>query len=60
MIHKQTFFLGAGENTKAVVHVEDIATLFILLLEHAIRDGGEAQWGKEASSHQPTTLNLDI
>ncbi|CAG8959264.1 hypothetical protein HYFRA_00012622 [Hymenoscyphus fraxineus] len=47
MIRQETFFLGAGENTKDVVHVEDIATLFILLLEHAIRGGGEAQWGKE-------------
>jgi nucleoside-diphosphate-sugar epimerase len=47
---KEPFYWGKGENWRAVSHIDDVFNLFIILLDNAVRDGGEAQWGKEVSS----------
>lgn len=46
---KEPFYLGAGENFRAVTHINDVVDLFLLLLGEAIKGGGNAQWGKEVS-----------
>lgn len=46
---KEAFYLGSGENMRAVTHIDDVVDLFLILLEEAINDGGKAQWGKEVS-----------
>lgn len=48
---KEPFYLGKGENWRAVTHIDDVVDLFVILVDNAIRDGGEAQWGKEVCSH---------
>jgi nucleoside-diphosphate-sugar epimerase len=42
---KEAFFLGAGENMRAVSHIADVVDVFCILIDNALRDGGEAQWG---------------
>jgi nucleoside-diphosphate-sugar epimerase len=44
---KQAFYLGAGENMRAITHINDVVDLFLILLDQAIKGGGTAQWGKE-------------
>jgi len=44
---KEAFYLGRGENIRAVTHIDDVVSLFILLLGKAIEGGGNAQWGRE-------------
>jgi hypothetical protein len=45
--HKEAFHLGAGENIRAVTHIDDVVDLFIMILEAALEGGGNVQWGKE-------------
>jgi nucleoside-diphosphate-sugar epimerase len=44
---KEAYFLGEGNNIRAVTHINDVVDLFILLLGEAIQGGGKADWGKE-------------
>lgn len=44
---KEPFYLGRGENWRAVVHIDDVVDLFALLLQEALLGGGKAQWGRE-------------
>lgn len=44
---KEAFYLGEGENFRAVSHISDVASAWVLLLGEAIKGGGRAQWGKE-------------
>ena len=44
---KEAFYLGAGENIRAVTHINDVVDLFILLVGEAIKGDGDAQWGRE-------------
>jgi len=44
---KECFYLGAGENIKAVIHITDLVNLFLILLWEALRGGGGAQWGRD-------------
>ncbi|KAH8821857.1 hypothetical protein F5884DRAFT_851066 [Xylogone sp. PMI_703] len=44
---KEAFYLGAGENYRAVTHINDVVDMFLLLLGEALKGGGKAQWGKE-------------
>lgn len=46
---KEAFYLGKGENMRAVTHIDDVVDLFIILLDNAIQGGGKAQWGREVS-----------
>jgi len=46
---KEAFYLGKGENIRAVTHIDDVVSLFLLLLGKAIEGGGNAQWGREVS-----------
>jgi nucleoside-diphosphate-sugar epimerase len=44
---KEVYYLGEGNNIRAVTHINDVVDLFILLLGEAIQGGGKAGWGKE-------------
>lgn len=43
------FYLGAGENIRAVTHLQDVVDLFVLLVDQALQGGGNATWGKDVS-----------
>jgi nucleoside-diphosphate-sugar epimerase len=47
MEKKAAFYLGKGENMRAVTHIDDVVDLFVILVSQAIQGGGLAQWGKE-------------
>jgi len=49
VVHKQkvAWYLGKGENFRAVTHIADVVSLFMILLGEALKGGGKAQWGKE-------------
>lgn len=47
---KEGFYLGEGENFRAVSHISDVVSCWLLLLGETIKDGGRAQWGKEVPS----------
>lgn len=42
-----TFYLGAGTNIYSRVHVEDVAQVFLKLVESAAVGGEGADWGRE-------------
>lgn len=44
---KEAFYLGAGENIRAVTHINDVVDLFMILIGEAMKGGGKAQWGRE-------------
>ncbi|KAN0092129.1 NAD(P)-binding protein [Hyaloscypha variabilis] len=44
---KEAFYLGRGENIRAVTHIDDVVDLFVILVGQALQGGGAAQWGKE-------------
>jgi len=58
---KEAFYLGAGENIRAITHINDVVSLFILLLGKAIEGGGNAQWGREVYNlgNKPFTTNTN-
>lgn len=43
----QTFYHGSGSNVYSRVHVEDVAQVFLKLIEAAARGGDGADWGRE-------------
>jgi nucleoside-diphosphate-sugar epimerase len=45
--HKEVFYLGDGDNMRAVTHLDDVVDFFILVLDGALQGGGEVKWGKE-------------
>ncbi|KAL3424999.1 nucleoside-diphosphate-sugar epimerase [Phlyctema vagabunda] len=45
--HKEAFYLGHGQNYRAVTHIDDVVQMFVTLLDQAVQGGGRAQWGKE-------------
>jgi nucleoside-diphosphate-sugar epimerase len=47
MEKKEAFYLGEGKNIRAVTHISDVASSWVLLLGEAIKGGGRAHWGKE-------------
>jgi len=44
---KEAFYLGKGENYRAVTYIQDVVSLFMILVSEAVNGGGKAQWGKE-------------
>jgi len=48
---KEAFYLGEGQNFRAVSHISDVTSVWVLLLGEAINGGGRAQWGKEVTPH---------
>lgn len=42
-----TFYLGSGSNIYSRVHVEDVAQVFVKLVEAAAAGGKGADWGRE-------------
>jgi nucleoside-diphosphate-sugar epimerase len=41
------FYVGEGTNTRSWVHIEDLMTVYLKLVEAAAAGGGIADWGKE-------------
>ena len=52
MDKKKAFYLGEGTNLRAVTHINDVASSWVLLLGEALKAGGRAQWGKEVEISQ--------
>lgn len=48
---QEAFYLGKGENIRAVTHINDVVDLWVILVGQAIQGGGSAQWGKEVSQN---------
>jgi nucleoside-diphosphate-sugar epimerase len=46
---KETFYLGLGENIRAVTHINDVCDLFALVLQKWLDGGHELSYGKEVS-----------
>jgi nucleoside-diphosphate-sugar epimerase len=44
-----SFYLGKGENTRSVVHVEDLARLYGKVVEDAVSGEKKVGWGKDVS-----------
>ncbi|KAF2673096.1 NAD(P)-binding protein [Microthyrium microscopicum] len=44
---QEAFYLGEGQNYRAVTHINDVVDIFILLIEQALQGGGNASWGRE-------------
>ncbi|KAF2238636.1 NAD(P)-binding protein [Viridothelium virens] len=57
-----SFYPAEGTNTRSWVHIEDLMTLYVKLIEAAIDGGGNANWGKEgyyfASSQEASQLDI--
>jgi len=45
--HKEAFYLGKGENIRAVTHIDDVVSLFLLVIGECVKGGGQLQFGKE-------------
>lgn len=45
-----TFYTGSGSNVYSRVHVEDVAQVFLKLIESAAAGGQGADWGREVCS----------
>ena len=43
------FYVEAGENVRSVVHIKDVAALYMLLVEDALDGGKRADWGANVS-----------
>ncbi|KAL7904431.1 hypothetical protein GGI35DRAFT_472376 [Trichoderma velutinum] len=43
----ECFYLGAGENMRAITHIDDVVDLFLLILNKHLEGGQELQYGKE-------------
>lgn len=41
------FIIGEGRNVNSLIHVRDLATAIILLVEEALEGGGKADWGEK-------------
>ena len=41
------FYVGEGKNTRSSVHIEDVMTVYLKLVEAAVAGGAGADWGKE-------------
>jgi nucleoside-diphosphate-sugar epimerase len=40
-------YAGEGKNTRSWVHIEDLMTVYLKLIEAAVAGGGGADWGRE-------------
>jgi hypothetical protein len=47
LIRGKCFTVQGGNNRWKNVHVADLADVYVLLVEHAVADGGKAAWGVE-------------
>ncbi|PSK60704.1 hypothetical protein B9Z65_854 [Elsinoe australis] len=43
----EAFYLGKGENMRAVTHIDDVVEAFMILLGEAVKGDGSATWGRE-------------
>lgn len=53
---KEAFYLGEGQNYRAVTHISDVVSLWVLLLGEALKGGERAEWAKEVRSHRARTI----
>lgn len=51
------FYGGEGTNTRSWVHIEDLMTVYLKLVEAAVSGGGGADWGKEVCRQLPCKSN---
>ena len=43
----RTFYAGEGNNTRSWVHIDDLMSLYLKLVEAAVDGGEQADWGKQ-------------
>ena len=44
---KRAFYTKSGSNTRTWVHIDDLTSLYLRLIEAAAAGGGEADWGRQ-------------
>lgn len=44
-----SFYALTGANRRSWIHVDDVANVYLKLVEAAVAGGGNAVWGKEVS-----------
>ena len=49
------FYANEGTNTRSWVHIEDLMTIYLKLVEAAVVGGGNANWGKDVFCPPSTT-----
>lgn len=54
--HGETFYLGKGENMRGVAHIDDVASLFALIIGKYLDGGDGLDYGKEV--HHPCDAKL--
>lgn len=54
------FYAGSGNNTRSWVHIDDLMTIYLRLVESAVAGGGSASWGKEVSFRSVTRFVADM
>ncbi|KAK3708977.1 hypothetical protein LTR37_011141 [Vermiconidia calcicola] len=56
------FYAGEGTNTRSWVHIEDLMTVYLKLVEAAVAGGGGADWGREgyyfAASQEASQIDI--
>ena len=45
----RVFYYGEGTNTRSWVHIDDVMTVYLNVIEAAASGGGNAQWGKDVN-----------
>ncbi|KAK1238859.1 hypothetical protein MKX08_005920 [Trichoderma sp. CBMAI-0020] len=45
--YKEAFYLGEGQNVRAVTHIDDLTELFVLVLEKYLEGGHDLHYGRE-------------
>lgn len=50
--YKEAFYLGEGQNVRAVTHIDDLTEFFVLVLEKYLEGGEDLQYGREVRKAQ--------
>lgn len=56
-VNNRIFYYRDGANTRSWVHIDDLMTLYLHVVEAAVAGGGNAQWNREVRS--PPCLPYD-
>jgi nucleoside-diphosphate-sugar epimerase len=54
--HKEAFYLGAGENIRAITHIDDVVDLFLLILEKYLESGEDLDFGRQVCGLRDPSL----
>jgi nucleoside-diphosphate-sugar epimerase len=54
------FYVGEGKTTRSWVHIEDLMTVYLKLVEAAIVGGSGADWGREVRPSLHKTYGFEL